>query len=111
MHEPFPPPPRYTRTLPELDSEVTGAILTAEKTGLRNDWLKVYELEKALAKVHRASTLEGQIARRGAVTAAISAKTFTLAEETFFNYLAEPNIPGSLIKELKALYKTFQNKL
>lgn len=99
------------KPISQLNTAVTEAILIAERTNSRNDWLKVSELERDIAKIERASTYEGQIARRGAVTAALSAKAFTLAEELLFNYLAEPNIPGSLIKELKALYKTFRNKL
>ncbi len=61
----------------ELNREVTTAILRAEHLPPGNDrdlaFVEVGRLEEAIAEICPAGTLEGNVARCGAVTAALSA--------------------------------------
>lgn len=64
--------------MPELNQQVTAAIFRAEHLppGAERHlaFVEVGRLEEAIAEICPASTLEGEVARRGAVSAALSAR-------------------------------------
>jgi len=84
-----------------LNMLVTEAIWRAqelEARGIRSElaWMEVSSLEEKLAKLHPASEPEGQIARRGAVSAALEASDYLRAYALADGYGAEENAPESL---------------
>ena len=79
------------------NEDVTNAILVAERSGLTNDWLAVLTPEARLAMANPLSSAEGQIARMGTVTAALSAGMPELAAIFAKGWLSEPN--GWVVKD------------
>jgi hypothetical protein len=92
-----------------LNALVTGAIWRAEELegrGIRSAslaWAEVSTIEEDLAKAHSVSEVQGRIARRGAVTAALKAGDYTRAYALVDSYLAEENAPESLKTELREI--------
>lgn len=80
--------------LPELNQLVTVAILRAEHLppGVEREraFVIVGQLEEAIAEICPAGTTEGDIARRGAVTAALSSGEPLKALLLATKYLKEP---------------------
>lgn len=94
----------------ELNRRVTDAIFRAERAerlgDARDVWLAYMEvsaLEEAIAAELPASETQGAIARRGAVTAALSAQEFVRARELASGFLSDPLLPGDLRSQLRAL--------
>jgi len=79
------------------NEDVTNAILVAERSGLQSDWLAVLTCEARIAMVEPLSSVEGQIARRGTVLAALSAGMPELAVILAKGWLREPN--GWVVKD------------
>ena len=91
-----------------LNMLVTEAIWRAqelEARGIRSElaWMEVSSLEEKLAKLHPASEPEGQIARRGAVSAALEASDYLRAYALADGYVAEENAPESLKTALQEI--------
>jgi len=91
-------------TLAELNRHVTNAIIRAESlpAGSRDAWEAFHEvsaLEESIAALVPPDDIEGEIARLGAVTAALSAgeplRALQLAERFLAESLA-PEIAGKL---------------
>jgi hypothetical protein len=85
-------------SLEELNRRVTNAIVWAESlpAGSRDAWEafhEVSELEESIAKLVPPDDLEGEIARLGAVTAALSAGEHLRALQLAERYLAENLAP------------------
>ncbi|MCC6877377.1 MAG: hypothetical protein IT378_23935 [Sandaracinaceae bacterium] len=94
----------------DLNRQVTSAILQAERFERLGDgrnkalaYLEVSRLEEALAHELAASELEGAIARRGAITAAMSAQAFDRARNVADVFLNEPSLPMDLAAQLEKL--------
>jgi len=91
-----------------LNMLVTEAIWRAEELealgiGSELAWKEVSSLEEKLAKLHPASEPEGQIARRGAVSAALEASDYARAQALADGYLAEDAAPESLKAALREI--------
>jgi hypothetical protein len=91
-----------------LNMLVTEAIWRAEELealGIQSElaWKEVSSLEEKLAKLHPASEPEGQIARRGGVSAALEASDYARAQALADGYLAEENAPESLKAALREI--------
>ncbi len=91
-----------------LNMLVTEAIWRAEELealGIRSElaWKEVSSLEERLAKLHASSEPEVQIARRGAVSAALEASDYARAQALADGYLAEENAPESLKAALREI--------
>lgn len=81
-------------TLSKLNRLVTAAILAAEQTergseGERAAYRRVADLEEQIADTLPAGTIEGDIARRGAIRAAIMSGDRPRARGLFDHYLKE----------------------
>jgi hypothetical protein len=94
----------------QLYSRVTAAILLAEKaetTGSKiqaaTAYLEVSFLEEEIAKLLPATDPEGEIARRGVITAATSAGQFVRAVEMANTYASDPYAGVALKNQLAAL--------
>jgi hypothetical protein len=92
-----------------LYERVTSAIFTAEEAEARGDlvgarkaYLEVSFLEEDIASRLDASDTEGAIARRGAITAALSADLPERALDIVHRYLRE-ELPTALDGQLKLL--------
>ena len=81
-----------------LNEQVTAAILAMEAAARR-----VSRLEVEIAKLTSPSTVEGRIARRGAVRAAIASKDNPRVKELVSRYLSESGIDAQLSFELEEL--------
>ncbi len=86
---------------------VTEAILRAEELesrGLQSIalavWAQVSSIEEELAKSYPVSDVRGQIARRGAVTAALKAGNYSRAYALADSYLTADGVPDSLRSQL-----------
>lgn len=93
-------------SLDELNRRVTNAIVRAESlpVGSRDAWEAFHEvsaLEEALAMRLPADDLEGEIARLGAVTAALSAGEPLRALQLAERFLAE-SIAPEIAEKLRA---------
>ena len=90
---------------------VTEAIRRAEvledlsAPGARPAYLDVSLLEESIAGILPQSNPEGAIARRGAVTAAITAHEYRRAQELVTRFSTEDNIDASLRADLAKLKK------
>lgn len=79
----------------DLNAQVTTAIIQAEHATHRGDplaatqWALVSHIEEELAELLPADTVEGQVSRSGAVTAALAAQEPARATELFERYRAE----------------------
>jgi hypothetical protein len=92
-----------------LNTLVTDAIWRAEelescgRSSAAVAWAEVSTIEEDLARAHSVSEVQGRIARRGAVTAALKARDYTRAYALVDGYLAEENAPESLKTELREI--------
>jgi len=87
-----------------LNSRVTSAILHAEHLSLGRErqaaYWEVANLEEEIAMICPAGTVEGDVARHGAITASIEANELVRAYALANRYLSEtPSAPG--LEELK----------
>jgi len=94
-------------TLAKLNRLVTTAILAAERTksgteAERVAYVRVSDLEEQIADILPARTLEGDIARRGAIRAAIMAGDRPRARGLFDHYMKE-GMPPELAEVLDRL--------
>jgi hypothetical protein len=94
------------RELAALNEQVTAAILRAEQhppgTEAATAFREVSRLEEAIARITTPGSLEGGVARRGAVTAALSAGDWLRAMKLANDYLEQaPPLP--LEQQLVAL--------
>lgn len=84
------------RRLRTLEIDVTRAIGRAERAETRDDardaWGEVATLEAELAQAYPAATLDGGVAREGAVAASRKAGDATRAAELADRYRAEPGL-------------------
>lgn len=97
-------------SLDELNRQVTNAIVRAESlpAGSREAWEAFHEvsaLEEAIAALVPCDDLEGEIARLGAVTAALSAGEPLRALQLAERYLAE-----SLVSEIAEKLRELVNE-
>jgi hypothetical protein len=92
-----------------LNTLVSAAIWRAEELearGIRHAsqaWAEVSSLEGELAKALPASQVEGRIARRGAVSAALKAGDYARAQALADGYTADEAAPESLKKSLREI--------
>jgi hypothetical protein len=108
---------RMTR-LDDLYTLVTDAIFRAERlerSGQAREtalaYLEVSRLEEEIAAAVPASDVEGAIARRGVVTAALSAGDYVRAREIAERFAGEANAPRELVAELRRLRDQAQQKI
>lgn len=93
----------------ELNTLVTDAIWRAEELedlGIHDTsqaWAEVSSIEEELAKAFPASDVQGKIARRGAVGAALKAGDPARAQALADAYLAEEATPESLKAQLREI--------
>ena len=96
-------------TAEELYPLVTEAIRRAETLedlqapGKAKAYLDVSLLEEKIAETLPASDPEGAVARRGAVSAALSAREYGRARELIERFLAEDDVAAELREELAEL--------
>jgi hypothetical protein len=93
-----------------LDTLVSSAIWRAEQLdelGLDTTaaWGEVSKLEEELAKKLPAKEIEGRIARRGAVRAALKSTDHVRAQDLVERYVAERGVPKGLSTELREMLK------
>lgn len=84
--------------LDELNGQVTFAILELEEAER-----KVSRIEEEIAKLTHPSSVEGRVARRGSVRAAMAGKDEERAKELVNRFLAEDGIDAELANELRVL--------
>lgn len=85
--------------LDELNTQVTAAIVRLEDAER-----EVSRLEEEIAKLTSPASIEGRIARCGAVRAAIAGRDERHARELAQRFLAEDGTDKKLIRELAALF-------
>lgn len=96
-----------------LNALVTDAIWRAEEletSGIPSAalaWAEVSSIEEDLAKAHPASGVQGRIARRGAVRAALKARDYARAYALADGYLAEENAPEPLKTALREILEEY----
>lgn len=96
-------------TLDRLNSEVTAAILAAEhlpkgSPDASTAWLEVAFAEEALSAFTAPRSVEGEICRRGAITAALKAGSVRYAEGLARGYLSE-DLADSTRQTIKELHQ------
>ena len=96
-------------SLEELNRRVTNAIVRAESlpAGSRDAWEAFHEvsmLEQSIATLMPPDDLEGEIARLGAVTAALSAGESLRAQQLAERFLGERLVP-EIAEKLRQLVK------
>jgi hypothetical protein len=96
--------------LDQLYSRVTAAILLAERAEAAGGvataaaaYLEVSFFEEEIAKLLPANNPEGEIARRGVITAAMSARQFVRAIELAKAYAQDPAASATLKQQLETL--------
>jgi hypothetical protein len=99
--------------MPGLNSAVTAAIFHAEDLRAKSwrEFTEVSRLEEEIATICPAGTLEGDVARRGAITAALSANDPIRAHDLAVRYLGESiQTPGivALLEEAHRLHESIQ---
>lgn len=87
-----------TSSLDDLNQQVTAAIC-----GLEHAQRKLSHLEEMIANLTTPSSVEGQVARRGAVRSAVEGRDEERAKELVKRFLAEDGISAKLGDELRAL--------
>jgi hypothetical protein len=96
-----------------LNTLVTDAIWRAEELETRGipsaslAWAEVSSIEEDLAKAHPVSGVQGRIARRGAVRAALKAGDYSRAYALADGYLGEENAPESLKTALREIVEEY----
>jgi hypothetical protein len=100
--------------LRELNKKVTAAIFRAEHlpAGLEAElaFREVSEIEEEIARRTTSDSIEGSIARRGAITGALSAGDWLRALRLAEAYLSEA-APAGLAEELASLRDEASNEL
>ena len=86
--------------LDRLNTEVTSAIFVAE-----NAQSRVSQLEEEIVKITSPHSLEGKIARRGAVYATLAGRGEERARMLVRRFCSEKGVSTALKKELRALLK------
>ena len=89
-------------TLDEANLAVTEAILEAERNPCDHTWQVVANCESQLADLLPGNTLEGALARSGAVQACIKGNRPTLAFALYTQYVTDPSVGESLRQRLFA---------
>jgi hypothetical protein len=89
-----------TTHIDDLNMKVTGAILSAERIAdgtpeAKTAWLEVAFAEETLSAFTTPQSVEGEICRRGAVTAALRAGEPSYARGLCRGYLSEDLAPAS----------------
>ena len=93
----------------ELNTLVTDAIWRAQEleavdiSAAPGAWAEVSVIEEELAKAFPVSDVEGKIARRGAVRAALKAGDYARAHALAEAYLAEEGAPTSFKASLREI--------
>jgi hypothetical protein len=101
--------PSFALAEDELDMLVSVAIRRAEiLDDMRSPtageaWHEVMLYEERLAQVTTADGIEGGVARRGAVRAALKAHEFSRAQELLERYTADEDAPESLKAALRLI--------
>lgn len=102
--------PNDDTRLAQLYERVTAAILAAEKAEAADNpgatadaYLNVSFLEDEIAKLLPATEPEGEVARRGAITAALSARLYLRAVALAECYLADTAVSLELRTQLMDL--------
>jgi hypothetical protein len=99
----------FSLTEDELDALVSGAIRRAEilddarEPAAGAAWHEVMLYEERLAEITPATGIEGGIARRGAVHAALKAHNYSRAQDLVESYAADELAPASLKEALRAI--------
>jgi len=93
-------------TLDDLNRRVTEAILRAERVGTDSDerrslYRTVSEIEQQISQITTPESVDGGVARVGAVTAALDAGDWLRASWLAESYLADA--PADLEEELRVL--------
>jgi hypothetical protein len=98
-------------TIDELYTEVSEAILRAETlvdagemTAAREAHLLVSMLEESIADELSVADPEGQIARWGAVNAAMAAELFFRARDLAERYASDPAAPEEFAQQMQTLF-------
>jgi len=86
-----------TSSLDDLNQQVTAVICELEYAQR-----KLSHLEEMIANLTAPSSVEGRVARRGAVRAAVEGRDEERAKELVKRFLAEEGIDAKLSSELKA---------
>ena len=102
--------------LDELNKQVSSAISRAEELDRnRNNsidaWLEVASLEDRISNHSLATNYEKNIARRGAVNAALKSSNYDLANSFVRNYISKHGISQNHQSELFLLLKRYKSKL
>lgn len=95
-----------TRTLDELYTLVTDAVLLAEQTEHPDDYEALSKLEEEIASITSGDDIEGQIARVGSIASAWRA-----LDKTRFLSLIErysPELPPNIREQLNEMAINFQ---
>jgi hypothetical protein len=93
----------------ELDELVSGAIRRAEilddmRSAMAGAaWHEVMLYEERLAEITPATGIEGGIARRGAIHAALKAHDYSRAQDLLKRYTSDNLVPASLKEALCAI--------
>mgnify|MGYP001604191567 FL=1 len=87
--------------LDDLNKHVTAAIFRVEAAQRR-----LSRIEEEIAKITLPDSVEGRIARRGAVRAAVAGRDFERARELVSRFVREDGIDDVLIDELNKLLQT-----
>lgn len=98
-----------TRTIDELYTLVTDAVTRAQQTEHPDDYAALSRLEEEIASITSGDSLEGQIARVGAIASAWRA-----LDEARFLALIErygPEVPLNVSKELYEMAANFRKEL
>jgi hypothetical protein len=89
--------PRVTEAIERAE-----ALDDAKSLDVRSAYLDVSMLEEEIAATSPAADLEGLVARRGAVRAALKAHAFARAFELAERYAREPGLAANIAAELRA---------
>lgn len=108
--------PLGNRTGAELERLVSFAILRAEalvdqRLPARAAWLEVLAVELELAERFPPESIEGGIARAGAVAAALSAGELTKAKQLAERFVAEPELTAERRKALDRLVREHEEQV
>jgi len=94
----------------ELNTRVSDAILRAERledagdaVATRTAYFDVSILEEEIADLLPATDREGQIARWGAVNAAMRAELFFRARDLAERYASQPGAPATFVQQMRSL--------
>lgn len=94
-----------------LDVAVTVAIdraerLPADSSEARAAYAEVSSIEEALAALHPAMSVEGAVARVGAITAALRASQWARAEALAQRYLSDAQLAAARRAQIEEAFRT-----